>query len=278
MDLDLIIKGGTLVTAGETVVTDLGVLEGRIVALGPELLGARVVDARGLLVLPGAVDPHVHLEMPAGQTSSSDTWETGTRAAACGGTTTVIDFVEPEGEEGLLEAFQSRRSLADSQAAIDFSLHMTLTAADQETLVQIPGVVAAGITSFKTYTTYEGFRLTDPEFLAACQAVQAAGGMVLVHAENDAIVKDRTRALLAAGEIGPSAHPRSRPGVAEAEAVSRVPGPGGKCGGPIVYRSCLNSPWGRGGSPRPKPWPGCLRRDLSPISIADRSRLRSPGL
>jgi dihydropyrimidinase len=160
--------------------------------------------------------------MPAGQTSSSDTWETGTRAAACGGTTTVIDFVEPEGEEGLLEAFQSRRSLADSQAAIDFSLHMTLTAADQETLVQIPGVVAAGITSFKTYTTYEGFRLTDPEFLAACQAVQAAGGMVLVHAENDAIVKDRTRALLAAGEIGPSAHPRSRPGVAEAEAVSRV--------------------------------------------------------
>ena len=105
---------------------------------------------------------------------------------------------------------------------IDFSLHMTLTAADHDTLVQVPGVVAAGVPSFKTYTTYEGFRLTDPEFLAACKAVRAAGGMVLVHAENDAIVKDCTRALLEAGDVGPSAHPRSRPAVAEAEAISRV--------------------------------------------------------
>ena len=106
MNLDLIIKGGKLVTAGETVETDLGILNGRIAALGHDLEGDALVDARGLLVLPGAVDPHVHLEMPTGQTTSSDTWGTGTRAAACGGTTTLIDFVEPEGEESLLEAFQ----------------------------------------------------------------------------------------------------------------------------------------------------------------------------
>ena len=180
MNFDLVIKGGTLVTAGETLETDLGVREGRIAALGTALQGKNIVDATGLLVLPGAVDPHVHLEMPAGKTTSSDTFATGTRAAACGGTTTVIDFVEPEGEESLLEAFQSRCELAEGSAVLDFSLHMTLTAADQNTLSQIPGVVAAGVISFKTYTTYEGFRLTDPEFLAACRGVEAAGGMVIV--------------------------------------------------------------------------------------------------
>jgi dihydropyrimidinase len=204
------------------VVADLGIQEGCIAAVGVDLDGASVADARGLLVLPGAVDPHVHLEMPAGQTTSSDTFGTGSRAAACGGTTTVIDFVEPEGEESLLEAFKSRCELAAGSSVIDFSLHMTLTAADQKTLSQIPGVVAAGVTSFKTYTTYEGFQLTDPEFLAACRAVRTGGGMVLVHAENDAIIQDRTRALLEAGEVGPASHPRSRPAVAEAEAITRV--------------------------------------------------------
>ena len=105
---------------------------------------------------------------------------------------------------------------------LDFSLHITITAANQNTLSQIPGVVAAGVTSFKTYTTYEGFRLTDPEFIAVCRAVGEAGGLVLVHAENDAIVKDRTRALLEAGELGPRSHPDSRPAAAEAEAITRV--------------------------------------------------------
>jgi dihydropyrimidinase len=220
MGLDLVIRGGTLVSASETVQVDLGVREGQIAVLGHHMDGETVIDATGLLVLPGAVDPHVHLEMPAGETTSSDTWATGTQAAVCGGTTTVIDFVEPDPGESLLAALEKRCAQADGQSIIDYSLHMTLT--DPSTLDQIPDVVAAGVPSFKTYTTYEGFRLTDSEFLATLNAVRDCDGLVLVHAENDAIIQDRTAALLAGGDWGPSAHPLSRPPAAEAEAITRA--------------------------------------------------------
>ncbi len=96
-----------------------------IAAIGPGLDGAEIIDAAGMLVIPGAVDPHVHLQMPAGAVTSSDDWHTGTVAAACGGTTTVIDFVEPEGG-GLVAALGSRRAEAEGRAAVDFGLHMTL--------------------------------------------------------------------------------------------------------------------------------------------------------
>ena len=96
MILDTVIRGGTLITPSGPVNADLGIAGGRIAAIGFDLVGERVIDATGKLVLPGAIDPHVHLQMPAGAVTSSDDWETGTIAAACGGTTTVIDFVEPE--------------------------------------------------------------------------------------------------------------------------------------------------------------------------------------
>jgi dihydropyrimidinase len=160
--------------------------------------------------------------MPAGAIKSSDDWHTGTVAAACGGTTTVIDFVEPEADETLIEAFQKRRAEAEGQAVIDYGLHMTLTKADDATLAQVPDVVQAGMTSFKTYTTYEGFKLNDREFLRVMDRVRTAGGLVMVHAENDAIVRQATAALLDAGEIEPTAHPRSRPATAEVEAIHRL--------------------------------------------------------
>lgn len=222
MVFDLVIRGGTLVTACETVHADVGVRDGTIAAIGERLQGREMVDADGLWVLPGAVDPHVHLQMPAGATMSSDDWRTGTIAAACGGTTTVIDFVEPEGDETLMDAFEKRQAEAEGQAVIDYSLHMTLTDADDATLAEIPAVVAAGMPSFKTYTTYEGFKLSDREFLRVMDAVREAGGLVMVHAENDAVVSEATAALLNAGEIGPGAHPKSRPATAEAEAIHRM--------------------------------------------------------
>jgi len=219
---DLVIRGGTLVTARETVRADVGVRDGTIVAIGEGLEGREMVDADGLWVLPGAVDPHVHLQMPTGATTSSDDWRTGTVAAACGGTTTVIDFVEPEGDETLLEAFEKRRAEAEGRAVIDYSLHMTLMDADDATLAQIPDVVDAGMPSFKTYTTYEGFKLSDREFLRVMDAVREAGGLLMVHAEDDAIVRQATAALLDAGETGPAAHPRSRPAAAEVAAIHRM--------------------------------------------------------
>jgi dihydropyrimidinase len=226
LDFDLVIQHGTLVTAGDTFAADLGVCAGRIAALGHNLHGRETIDASGQYVLPGAVDPHVHLQMglltTAGPTVTSDDWFTGTRAAACGGTTTVIDFVEPEPSESLAQALAARRAQAEGRAAIDFGLHMTLSRADKATLAEIPSLRSAGVTSFKTYTTYAGLKLGDGDLFGAFRAVGQAGGLVLTHAENDTIVAGATRALLEQGRRSPAEFARSRPPAAEGEALEQV--------------------------------------------------------
>ena len=230
MIFDTVIRGGTLITPSGPVNADLGIAGGRIAAIGFDLVGERVIDATGKLVLPGAIDPHVHLQMPAGAVTSSDDWETGTIAAACGGTTTVIDFVEPEvvdvrrGEvtSPLRDALAARRAEAEGRAVIDFGLHMTLLDASPATLAEIPSVVEAGCTSFKTYLTYAGFKLDDDAFIAALEAVGRAGGIALVHAENDAGIRYLQRKFLAEGHVSPRYHPLSRPPGTEAEAIERA--------------------------------------------------------
>src|SRR5512137_2243874 len=185
---DLVIRGGRLITAERTLDADIGIRGGKIAAVAPHLEGKNTVEARGLLVLPGAVDPHVHLELPVAGTRSSDDWFTGTRAAACGGTTTVIDFVDPRPGDRLDHALATRRDLANGRAAVDYGLHMTLTSDDKETLAAIPRLCAGGCTSFKTYLTYDSYRLSDSALLRVLEAVKNAGGITLVHAENDAII------------------------------------------------------------------------------------------
>jgi dihydropyrimidinase len=221
MDLDLVIRNGTLVTP-YAIQADLGIRAGVIAVIGHQLHARRVVDAEGKFVLPGGVDPHVHLEMPVGSTTTSEDWVSGTRAAACGGTTTVIDFCEPAGGQSLSAALYARRAQAKGRATIDFGLHMTLVSSDLATLTQIPEMMQAGLVSFKTYTTFEGFRLDDGQLLGAMQAVQAAGGLVMVHAENDALVKWETRKLIEAGKVEPRYHALARPAIAETEAIRRV--------------------------------------------------------
>lgn len=218
---DLVIHGGTLVTAERTLQADLGVLGEKIAAVGRDLQGTRRIEAGGLLVLPGAVDPHVHLEMPVGATRSSDDWFTGTRAAACGGTTTLIDFVEPAPGERLLHALAARRELAERKAVIDFGLHMTIAQDDKQTLQDITTLCADGCTSFKTYLTYEDLRLSDSAFLNVLDAVKNAGGIVLVHAENDAIIKHLQNQFRADGKTAPKYHAITRPAIAEGEAIQR---------------------------------------------------------
>ena len=217
---DLVIHDGQIVTAQQTLQADLAIRQGKVAAIGPGLKGAHTIDAHGLLVLPGGVDPHVHLETPVGVTNSSDDWFTGTRAAAYGGTTTVIDFVEPGPGETLDHALNARRRLAERKAVIDFGLHMTLTQADEATLVQIPAIVAQGCPSFKTYTTYEGFKLTDTELLRIFEEVTSAGGISLVHAEQDAILAYLRDRLRRQGKTAPLFHTISRPAVAEAAAMT----------------------------------------------------------
>ena len=220
---DLVIKSGSLVGGDETRVADIGIRDGKIAEISPNLTGKEEISASGMLVLPGGVDPHVHIEMPTATTTTSETWETGSKAAAFGGTTTVIDFVESRyPKQPLLESFRERLSQAEGQSAIDFSLHMTLCDSDRQTLQQVAGVVAAGMPSFKMYTTYPGFRLLDEEILAAFEVIAREKGLAVVHAELDAIVQHAIHRLQNAGQLSVMDFPLSRPEIAEKEAIERV--------------------------------------------------------
>jgi dihydropyrimidinase len=219
---DLAITNGTIITAEATARADLGIAAGKIAAIGQGLTGSETLDATGRLVLPGAIDEHVHLEMPVGEFSSSDDFYTGTVAAACGGTTTVIDFVEPRAGQPLVEALAERRAKANDKVVIDYGLHMTLSHADDETLAQIPASIEAGSASFKLYMAYEGLRLDDGGLLRSLAALREHGGRALVHAENHHAIAYLTARALAEGRTGPENHPLTRPDVMEAEAIHRL--------------------------------------------------------
>jgi dihydropyrimidinase len=237
---DLVITDGTLVTAEATTQADLGIRDGQIAAIGKRLAGLETIDATGMLVLPGAVDEHVHLQMPVGEFTSSDDFYTGTVAAACGGTTAVVDFVEPRPGQPLLEALAARRAEADGRAVVDYGLHMTLSRAADETLAQVPDCIAAGAASFKLYMAYEGIRLDDGGLLRALTALRVQGGRVLVHAENHHAIAYLTVQALAQGRTGPENHPLTRPDWMEAEAVHRLLALARVTGTPLVvaHLSC----------------------------------------
>jgi dihydropyrimidinase len=222
--LSLVIQNGTVVTASGAFQADVGLRGGTIAEIGPGLNGAETLDARGLLVMPGGVDPHVHLQYPQGpqRVVSSDDWLTGTIAAACGGTTTVVDFVEPRPDESWMQAFDARLAQAASQAVIDFSFHMSFNRADARSLAEVRPVIAAGVTSFKIYMAYDGIRLTDPEMLLALDAISANGALAIVHAENHAVIMRLVARQLAAGHVEPRWHPLTRPVAGEAEATERA--------------------------------------------------------
>jgi dihydropyrimidinase len=224
MQLDLVIADGTVVTAADVFRADVGIAGGRIVALADHLEAPRHLAASGMLVLPGAIDPHVHLQYPQGPVPhiSSDTWETGTIAAACGGTTTIIDFVEARPGQTLSQALASRRQEAEGQVVIDYGLHIALNRADEETLAEVGQLIAAGCPSFKIYLAYENLRLDDGQFLAALQTLRAHRGLPMVHAENHFAIKYLTAVELAAGHTSPRYHPRTRPDFMEGEATERA--------------------------------------------------------
>ena len=222
MDFDLVIKNGTIVTAERSYRADVGVRGERIAAIGENLSGASEIDAAGKLVTPGAVDIHVHMQMPLPSgVVSADTFFTGTRAAAFGGTTTIIDFVAPAAGQDMMDALAERRAEADGQVVIDYGLHMTVGPAEMARLSELPAVFEAGCTSFKLYMAY-GFRLDDSQLLEALEAVAGVGGLPVVHAENWDIISTLVARNLAAGRTEPRWHPRSRPALMEGEAAGRV--------------------------------------------------------
>jgi dihydropyrimidinase len=221
MSFDLVIKNGTIVTANVSYRADIGIRGETIAAIGEELAGNQEINAAGKLVIPGAVDIHVHMQMPIGDFVSSDDFFTGTRAAAWGGTTAIVDFVEPHNEETMLGALQDRRALADPRVVIDYGLHMTIGPTDIDKLDQIPAAYEAGCGSFKLYMAY-GLRLDDGQLLRALEAIRDVNGLPVIHAENWDVICTLIARNLAIGNTSACWHPRSRPASFEGEAVGRV--------------------------------------------------------
>jgi dihydropyrimidinase len=220
--MDCVVKNGTVVTAASTMRADIGIEGERIAAIAEDVDGDRVIDARGHYVFPGFVDAHVHLQMAVGDICTGDDFASGTIAAACGGTTTVIDFTPNVRGDDLRESTTARRAEADPNVAADYSLHLTLPDASEQTLAQLPGLAEAGYVSAKLYTTYEPIRVTDGEILQLLEATRDCGILPMVHTENHDAIAYLTAELLREGKTAPKNHPLSRPPLVEAEAANRV--------------------------------------------------------
>jgi dihydropyrimidinase len=222
--MTLIIKNGTLINADQTMRADLLIENERIAAVGETLeipFGAEVIDAEGMDILPGGVDVHVHLDLPMFNTVSSDNHYTGTKAAAFGGTTTVIDFTSQNSDD-LVGEVNSLREKADPKVAIDYSLHMNITHLTDEVERQIPLLVANGVTSIKVFTAYNHrLRLQDDEIFRVMRIAARNGILTMLHAENGDVIEILVREALEAGRTDPIWHARTRPAWGAAEAVCR---------------------------------------------------------
>ena len=221
----LLIKSGTLITASETFQADILVKDGKIVEIGQSLQvpDAEPVDASNKLVLPGGVDPHTHFDLEMFDTVASDDHYTGHKAAAFGGTTTVIDFVvqEPQSFKHSVDLWLKKAE----KAAIDYSFHMNLTHFDENVAKDIPSLVEMGITTMKVFTAYNGrLRLDDGNIFRALRIAKENGMMVMLHAENGDVIEALIPEALAAGHTSPEWHALTRPAWGAVEAGLRVEG------------------------------------------------------
>jgi len=224
-DLDLVIQGGTVVTAEGARRCDVGIREGKIAALGDALpRAARTVDASSKLVLPGGIDAHCHIA----QTSSAgidtaDDFETGTRSAACGGTTTIVPFAAQHRGQSLRDVVAAYHERARGKALVDYAFHLIVSDPSPSVLEEdLPALVAQGCTSLKVYMTYDSLRLDDGQLLEVLAAARRLGAMVMVHAENHDLIVWQTRQLLSAGCSSPRFHALAHSAAAENEATHRA--------------------------------------------------------
>jgi dihydropyrimidinase len=222
MSHDLVVRGGTIITATDRYVGDIGVSAGRVATIGAALPRAdHEVDARGLLVLPGGIDVHTHLDIELGGMRSVDDFESGTAAAACGGVTTICDYAWQEKGWSLAQTIEAWKARAHERAHIDYGFHVVVNHVDDARLAEIPAIVAAGYPSLKVFMIRE-FGITDEALLRVLRAARAAGAVVNIHAENSAMLDVAVADLLAAGRWDPRHYAESRPALAEAEATRRA--------------------------------------------------------
>lgn len=222
--MDTLIKSGLIVTASESYVADILVRNEKISEIGKintDSSNISVIDAKGKLILPGGVDAHVHLDLPMFGTVSSDDHYTGMKAAAFGGTTTVIDFI-PQDLSPLLANFQKWQEKAESKAAVDYSFHMNITRWDDQVKNEIPTLAREGITSIKVFTAYNNrLRLQDGEIFKAMRVAKEHGILTLMHAENGDVIDILVAEALASGHRSTEWHAKTRPAWGAVESVLR---------------------------------------------------------
>jgi dihydropyrimidinase len=244
MRFDTIIRNGTIVTATDTYAGDIGITAGKIAAIADHLpaeSAAKSLDAKGYLVIPGGIDVHTHLDMPFGGTTSADDFESGTRAAAFGGTTTLIDFAIQYKGQSLRQAFDTWMKKAEGKAVADFAFHCIITDLGAAQLEEMGALVREGVSSFKLFMAYPGvFMLDDAAIFRAMLQAAKHGGMICMHAENGGAIDVIVQRALAEGKTAPKYHALTRPTTAEAEATGRAIALAEMAGCPvyIVHLSC----------------------------------------
>jgi dihydropyrimidinase len=234
-----LIKGGTVVTATEIMQADVLIEDEKVVAIyapgdgggwaraaGDAIAGAlseKVIDATGKYVFPGGVDVHTHMELPFGGTYASDTFESGTRAAAWGGTTTLIDFAVQTIGEPMMDGYEEWMAKADGECAIDYGFHMIVSDVNEQTLKEMDMLMGEGVTSFKLFMAYPGVLYSnDGQIFRAMQKAAENGATIMMHAENGIVIDVLREQALARGETDPIYHSVTRPPVTEAEATHRA--------------------------------------------------------
>jgi len=221
-----IIKNGTIITATETFNADVLIDDGKVTAIGLDLPsdGVEVIDAKGCYLFPGGIDPHTHLEMPFGGTVSRDDFESGTIAAAFGGTTTIIDFCLTNKGKPLRDAIQTWHAKSKDKAVIDYGFHLMIGEINDSVLDEIPQVIEEeGITSFKVFMAYKNVLQADDETLfRTLKMAKKHGALVMVHAENGDVIDFLTKEALTAGNTDPIYHALTRPSEVEGEATGRA--------------------------------------------------------
>jgi dihydropyrimidinase len=242
--MSILIKNGRIITAADDYIADMYIVGETIVAIGQNLPydADELIDASGMLVIPGGIDPHVHLDMPFMGTYSSDNYETGTRAALFGGTTMVIDFILQTQGKSLNAALMEWQGRSEGNAVGDYSFHMAVTDFNDETRKEIRSMIHDhGITSFKTFMAYKGaLMIDDRQMIALMEEVKTHGGLINVHATNGDMIDYLVMKHRQEGKLSPLYHYLSQPEVTEAEASARFTDMANYtgCPGYIVHLTC----------------------------------------
>ncbi len=222
--MGLILKGGTIVTAEKIYKSDIKIVKEVIAEIGKNLKcdNYEVIDVSGCHIIPGGIDTHTHFDMNAGSTKTADDFESGTKAAIIGGTTTVLDFAETSSDEDLIEGIKTYHKKADGKCSCDYGFHMTITKLDTDTFKFMEELISEGVTSFKMYMAYDGMKVDDGTIYKVLEKARELGCIVEFHCESGDLLDVLVEENVKAGNLKPKYHPLSRPNIVEREAVSRL--------------------------------------------------------